>query len=149
MDEVYLAEYSEKALEAKRAATAAATEGESLEARLERGKAVFQGTCSTCHQAEGQGLASVFPPLAKSDFLMADKERSIHVVLAGLSSEITVNGQRYQNVMPSWSHLTDHEIANVLTYVRNSYGNHGDPVTASEVAKVRASLPKPTEQGHP
>ena len=147
VDEVYLAEYSEKALEAKRAATAAATEGESLEARLERGKAVFQGTCSTCHQAEGQGLASVFPPLAKSDFLMADKERSIHVVLAGLSSEITVNGQRYQNVMPSWSHLTDHEIANVLTYVRNSFGNQGDPVTASEVAKVRTSLPKPAEQG--
>jgi nitrite reductase (NO-forming) len=150
VDEVYLAEYSEKALEAKRAAAAAATtEGESLEARLERGKAVFQGTCSTCHQAEGQGLASVFPPLAKSDFLMADKERSIRIVLAGLSSEITVNGQRYQNVMPSWSHLTDHEIANVLTYVRNSFGNQGDPVTAGEVAKVRASLPKPTEQGHP
>jgi nitrite reductase (NO-forming) len=149
VDEVYLAEYSEKALEAKRTAKEAATEGESLEARLARGKAVFQGTCSTCHQGEGQGLASVFPPLAKSDFLMADKERSIHVVLSGLSGDLTVNGQRYNNMMPSWSHLTDHEIANVLTYVRNSFGNRGDPVTTDEVAKVRASLPKPAEQGHP
>ncbi len=51
---------------------------------MQRGKAVFLGTCSTCHQLEGQGLASVFPPLAKSDYLMADKERSIHIVLEGL-----------------------------------------------------------------
>jgi nitrite reductase (NO-forming) len=149
VDEVYLADYSEKALEAKRAAAAATKEGESLEARMEHGKATFQGTCSTCHQAEGQGLASVFPPLAKSDFLMADKERSVHVVLAGLSGPLTVNGQGYNNVMPAWAHLTDHEIANVLTYVRNSFGNQGDPVADEEVAKVRASLPKPTVSGHP
>ena len=149
VDEVYLAQYSEKALEAKRAAAEAAGGHESLEARLARGKATFQGTCSTCHQAEGQGLASVFPPLAKSDFLMADKERSIHVVLTGLSGPITVNGQPYNNVMPSWAHLTDHELANVLTYVRNSFGNQGEPVTDEEVAKVRASLPKPVEGGHP
>lgn len=149
VDEVYLAEYSAKALEAKRHAAEATAEGESLEARLLQGKAVFQGTCSTCHQAEGQGLASVFPPLAKSDFLMADKERSIHAVLAGLSGPITVNGQAYNNVMPSWAHLTDHEIASVLTYVRNSFGNKGEPVTDEEVAKVRASLPKPAEAGHP
>jgi len=149
VDEVYLAQYSEKALEARRAAAEAAKEGESLEARLAHGKATFQGTCSTCHQAEGQGLASVFPPLAKSDFLMADKERSIHVVLAGLSGPVTVNGQTYNNVMPSWAHLTDHEIANVLTYVRNSFGNQGDPVRDDEVAKVRASLQRPPETGHP
>jgi nitrite reductase (NO-forming) len=149
VDEVYLAEYSQKAVEARKEAAEASAEGESLEARMARGKATFQGTCSTCHQAEGQGLASVFPPLAKSDFLMADKERSVHVVLAGLSGPITVNGQPYDNVMPSWAHLTDHELANVLTYVRNSFGNQGEPVTDDEVAKVRASLPKPAEGGHP
>jgi mono/diheme cytochrome c family protein len=80
---------------------------------------------------------------------MADKERSIHVVLAGLSGPVTVNGQTYNNVMPSWAHLTDHEIANVLTYVRNSFGNRGDPVRDDEVAKVRASLQRPPETGHP
>ncbi|HEX5065965.1 MAG TPA: c-type cytochrome, partial [Myxococcota bacterium] len=149
VDEAYLAEYSAAALEAKRAAAAASAGGESLEAQLARGKATYQGTCSTCHQAEGQGLASVFPPLAKSDYLMADKQRSIHVVLAGLSGPITVNGQPYNNVMPAWAHLTDHEIANVLSYVRSSFGNQGDPVTDAEVAAVRASLPKPQQGGHP
>jgi nitrite reductase (NO-forming) len=149
LDEAYVAQYSEKAQAAKRQAAEAAAEGETLEAHLARGKATYQGTCSTCHQAEGQGLASVFPPLAKSDYLMADKERSIHVVLAGLSGPITVNGQPYNNVMPAWAHLTDHEIANVLSYVRNSFGNQGEPVTDAEVAKVRAALPKPAEAGHP
>jgi nitrite reductase (NO-forming) len=149
IDEVYLAEYSEKAIEAKRAAEQATTSGESVDARLARGKAVFQGTCSTCHQAEGQGLAGVFPPLSRSDYLMADKERSIHAVLAGLSGPLTVNEKPYNNVMPSWAHLTDHEIADVLTYVRNSFGNEGEPVTDEEVARSRASLPKPAEGGHP
>jgi nitrite reductase (NO-forming) len=149
VDEVYLAEYSEKAVEARKEAAQASGGGETLEARMARGKATFQGTCSTCHQAEGQGLASVFPPLAQSDFLMADKERSIHVVLAGLSGEVVVNGQKYNNVMPAWAHLTDHELANVLTYVRNSFGNQGEPVLDAEVAKVRASLPKAETSGHP
>ena len=149
LDEVYVAQYSEKAQAAKREAAEAAAEGETLEARLARGKATYQGTCSTCHQAEGQGLASVFPPLAKSDFLMADKQRSIHVVLAGLTGPITVNGQPYNNVMPAWAHLTDHEIANVLTYVRQSFGNQGEPVADEEVASVRASLAKPVQSGHP
>ena len=149
VDEAYLAEYSATALEAKRAAATAAAGGETLEARLAQGRATFQGTCSTCHQAEGQGLASVFPPLAKSDYLMADKQRAIHVVLAGLSDPVTVNGQPYNNVMPSWAHLTDHEIANVLSYVRSSFGNQGEPVTDEEVAAVRASLPKPAQGGHP
>jgi nitrite reductase (NO-forming) len=147
VDEVYLAEYSERALEAKRAAEDA--DGDRPEARLSRGKVVYQGTCSTCHQAEGQGLAGVFPLLAKSDFLMADKERSIHAVLAGLSGPITVNGQPFNNVMPAWAHLTDHEIANVLSYVRSSFGNSGEPVTDAEVAKVRAALPKPVGGAHP
>jgi nitrite reductase (NO-forming) len=149
VDEVYLADYSEKSLEAKRAAAEASEQGDSLAARLARGKAVYQGICSTCHQAEGQGLAGVFPPLAKSDFLMADKARSIHSVLAGLTGPITVNGAAYNNVMPPWQHLTDHEIADVLTYVRNSFGNQGEPVRDEEVASARAALQKPAPSGHP
>lgn len=149
VDEVYIAQYSEKAVEARKEAATASAEGDSFEMHMARGKATFQGTCSTCHMAEGQGLAGVFPPLAKSDYLMADKERSIHTVLAGLSGEITVNGQKYNNVMPGWAYLTDREIANVLTFVRNSFGNKGDAVTAAEVAKVRATLPKVDTSGHP
>ena len=107
------------------------------------------GTCSTCHQLEGQGLASVFPPLAKSDYLMADKQRSIHIVLAGLQGPVTVNGQTYNNVMPPLANFTDHEIADVLTFVRNSFGNQGEHVTDEEVASVRASLKQPEAGGHP
>jgi nitrite reductase (NO-forming) len=149
VDEVYIAQYSKKASEARAEAAEAIAEGDPLEASMARGRATYQGTCSTCHMAEGQGLAGVFPPLAKSDYLMADKERSIHAVLAGLTGEITVNGQKYNNVMPAWSHLTDREIANVLTYARNSFGNEGEPVTPDEVAKVRAALPKTETSGHP
>jgi nitrite reductase (NO-forming) len=149
VDEAYLAQRSPKAVAALKEAKEAEAEGDTLEARVARGKAVFQGTCSTCHQQEGQGLGSVFPPLAKSDFLMADKERSIHVVLAGLSGEIVVNGAKYNNVMPPFAHLTDHEIADVLTYVRNDFGNRGDPVLDAEVAKIRAEVTKPPPSGHP
>jgi nitrite reductase (NO-forming) len=146
IDEVYLAERSAKATEALKGSKDG---GDSLEARMARGKAVFMGTCSTCHQLEGQGLASVFPPLAKSDYLMADKQRSIHTVLAGVQGPIEVNGQTYNNVMPPLGNFTDHEIADVLTYVRNSFGNKGDPVSDAEVAAARTALKQPAAEGHP
>ena len=132
------------------ATAAAALEKGSLDLKTQiaSGELLFKGTCSVCHQPTGQGIPNAFPPLAKSDFLMADKERSIHVVLTGLSGELTVNGAKYNNVMPSWAHLTDHELADVLTFVRNSFGNQGESVTDAEVAKVRATLPKPAA-GHP
>ncbi len=146
VDEVYLAERSPKATEALAQAEAA---GDTLAAQMARGKAVFLGTCSTCHQLEGQGLASVFPPLAGSDYLMADKERSIRIVLEGLSGPITVKGQSFDNVMPPLANFTDHEIADVLSYVRNSFGNQGDGVLDAEVAAVRAALRAPRAEGHP
>ncbi len=149
VDEVYLGPYSSAAEAARARAKTAAAEGETLEAKIARGKAVFAGICSTCHQAEGQGLANIFPPLAKSDFLMQDKQRAIHIVLHGLSGPVTVNGQSYNNVMPSLANLTDHEIADVLTFERNSWGNQGEPVTPEEVAKVRAETQEPPHAGHP
>lgn len=79
---------------------------------------------------------------------MADRTRSIRVVLAGLSGPITVNGQPYNGAMPAFSNLTDHEIAAALTYVRSHFGNQGDAITDEEVAAVRASLPPPPS-GHP
>ncbi len=85
---------------------------------MEKGKRVFSQTCFACHQAEGQGLPGVFPPLAKSDFLMADKSRAIRGVIKGQSGEMTVNGQKYNGVMPPVL-LTDEQIAHVLTFVRN------------------------------
>ncbi len=146
VDETYL---GDKSPEAQALIEKARAGGDTLQARIERGKAVYLGTCSTCHQLEGQGLSSVFPPLAKSDFLMADRERSIHIVLAGLAGPIDVNGSRYDNVMPPFANLTDHEIADVLTFVRSSWGNGGDAIDESEVARVRAALPKVAREGHP
>jgi nitrite reductase (NO-forming) len=113
------------------------------EGQIEAGRVLFAGTCSVCHQNDGAGLPDVFPPLAKSDFLMADKERSIAIVLNGLSGPVTVNGKNYNSVMPPMSQLTDDEVANILTYVRNSWGNEGEAVSKEEVAKVRATTKRP------
>ena len=108
---------------------------------MEKGKRVYTQVCFACHQGEGQGLPGVFPPLAKSDYLMADKSRAITSLIKGLSGPITVNGQAYNGVMPP-AMLSDEQLANVLTYVRNSWGNSGDVVTIDEVKKVHAEITK-------
>src|SRR5712691_11301342 len=107
------------------------------EIQVEKGKLVFMQTCAVCHQTQGQGLPQVFPPLASSDFLMADKARSIRIVLRGTSGPISVNGTTYDSVMPPVVQLTDEQVAHVLTYVRNSWGNMGDAVSPDEVRLVR------------
>lgn len=106
--------------------------------RLEIGKQVYAQNCAACHQADGTGIPSAFPPLAKSDFLSADAARAIRVVSGGLSGKITVNGKDYNGVMPAWN-LTDEELAGVLTYVSASWGNSGADVTAAEVKKNRVA----------
>ncbi len=106
---------------------------------MEKGKRVFTQTCFACHQAEGQGLPPVFPPLAKSDYLMADKDRAIVGVIKGVSGPIKVNGTDYNGVMPPVL-LNDEQVASVLTYVRNSWGNQGEPVTIEDVKRVRAQI---------
>lgn len=106
--------------------------------QLERGKALFQQHCYLCHQASGQGTTGVFPPLAKSDFLLADKARSIRILCEGLSQEIVVNGVKYNGTMPP-STLNDAEVADVLTYARSAWGNTGEAVAVAEVMAVRAT----------
>ena len=102
------------------------------------GQRVYQTYCMGCHQAEGQGIPGTFPPLAKSDFLMADTGRAIETVLNGLTEPLEVNGQQYHGTMPPMGHLKDDDIAEVLSYIRSSWGNAGPPVSAAEVASVRA-----------
>lgn len=104
----------------------------SLAEKMEFGKNIYMQTCFACHQGEGQGIANAFPPLAKSDYLNADVNRAIDIVLYGLSGEITVNGNKYNSVMTAQS-LSDEEVANVLTYVYNSWGNSGADVTPAMV----------------
>jgi nitrite reductase (NO-forming) len=107
------------------------------EIQIEKGKRVYLQNCAMCHQADGKGLPNVFPPLAPSDYLMADKTRSVGVVLRGLSGPVTVNGQRYDGIMPPQVTLNDEQIAHVLTFIRNSWGNKGEAVTIEEVKAVR------------
>jgi nitrite reductase (NO-forming) len=104
---------------------------------MKEGAQVFTSVCSPCHQREAQGLTNVFPPLAKSDFLMADKDRAIRILLEGLKGEIVVNGTTYRGEMPK-PPVNDAQIAAVLTYVRNSFGNKGEPVTLQDVERVRS-----------
>jgi len=121
-----------------------------LQDQINAGKEVYMkaavggGMCFTCHQQNGEGLAGQFPPLAGSDWVLGDKSRLIKISMYGLMGEIEVNGVKYNNVMappgiPPGS-LTDEQIANVLTYIRNDWGNSASAVSPDEVATVRASL---------
>jgi mono/diheme cytochrome c family protein len=104
------------------------------------GATLYQINCSACHQATGEGLKGIFPPLAQSDYLLADKERSIRIALQGIGGPIVVNGVEYQGVMPAPAPMDDQQVADVLTYVRSAWGNRGDAVTPAEVKQVRAAL---------
>ena len=105
--------------------------------QIKSGKEMFGRTCFACHQPEGQGVPNAFPPLAKSDFLNANSDIAIGAVLHGLSGEITVNGKKFNNVMTS-QNLTDEEVADVLTYVYNSWGNNKTVITPAKVKAIRA-----------
>jgi nitrite reductase (NO-forming) len=105
------------------------------------GKKVFMGLCASCHQPTAKGIPGAFPPLAGSDFLMADKRRSIGIVLHGLMGPVVVNGATFANVMPPQAQLTDDQISSVLSFVRSNFGNTGEPVSPQEVADVRAGHP--------
>ncbi len=108
--------------------------------QFERGQALYAVHCASCHQFSGEGVPGAFPPLAGSDYLMADKERSIRIAVQGQSGEITVNGVVYNGVMPPLPALDDNMIADVTTYVRGAWSNRGDAVTLPEVQAVRAQI---------
>ena len=122
------------------ASSAFTPQDDKLKASMESGKGVYAGVCLACHMQNGEGITGVFPPLAKSDYLMKDVDRNIKSLIEGLSGEIKVNGSTYNQVMPA-SGLDDQDIADVLNYVMNSWGNKADEmISKKQVAKVRASL---------
>lgn len=152
VDEVYIGDASDAgAASSKREAELVAKRAEVIasnaeignitrEIQMERGKKVYLTSCFACHLANGEGLPGVFPPLAKSDFMQADKSRAIRAVAKGISGPITVNGKQYNNIMPPQM-LDDDQIANVLTYVMNSFGNDMGVVTRDDVKRARAENP--------
>lgn len=107
-------------------------------ALMTRGAKVYNEYCKTCHQATGQGLGTVYPPVAKSDYLKtAKKEQVIKDVVLGKSGKLKVNGKDYNGVMvPLPSKYTNEDAAAVITYVYNSFGNSGPVVTVADVKKV-------------
>jgi nitrite reductase (NO-forming) len=104
--------------------------------RIALGETIYTSNCIACHQPTGVGIPQAFPPLAGSDFLNADKIRAIKTVSGGLQGSVTVNNQEFNGVMPAWN-LTDEEIANVLTYIYNNWGNSKLEVTPEEVNEYR------------
>jgi len=138
LDSVYIGDRAQPNLVAVSTATKNAANGTlSLQDQIQAGQALFTGTCSVCHQPTGAGLPGVFPPLAKSDFLAADKSRAINIVLGGLSGKVTVNGNEFNSVMPPMNQFNDDEVANILTYVLNSWGNPGGRITTADVKAMR------------
>jgi nitrite reductase (NO-forming) len=148
VDSTYLGDKQADLSSVAVASHAAASGNLSLDIQIKAGGALFNGACSVCHQATGLGLEGVFPPLAKSDFLAANKERAIGVVVNGLTGPVAVNGKAYNSVMPPMSQLADDEVANILTYAGNSWGNNMGVFSAEQVAKVRATTPRPKGAAH-
>tara|TARA_R110002073_G_scaffold8207_6_gene45890 strand:+ start:21398 stop:22819 length:1422 start_codon:yes stop_codon:yes gene_type:complete len=111
-------------------------QNKTLAQKISDGKQVYTKTCFACHQANGEGIANAFPPLANSDYLNADVKRAISIVLNGKTGEITVNGKKYNSVMTRQT-LTDEEVADVMTYIYNSWNNKKTNVSISTVQLVK------------
>lgn len=104
------------------------------------GAKVYATNCAACHQANGQGLAGAFPPLAGSEWVKGDASVPVKIVLNGISGPITVAGTEYNSVMPGLGALKDGEIAAAVSYIRSSWDNGASEVTAEEVAVIRAEI---------
>ena len=120
-----------------------------LERKLSSGEKIFAARCASCHQANGQGIEGQFPPLAGSEWVSADPAVISNIILKGLKGEIVVKGKTYGTsaaVNMAAVPISDREIANVVTYVRQSWGNSSSEVSEGEVAKFRADSAEQQEQ---
>jgi mono/diheme cytochrome c family protein len=111
-----------------------------LKASLERGKVVYTASCLVCHQADGGGVPRMNPPLIKTKWVLGDKKDLITVMLKGMNEPIEIEDEEYHNPMPPHKELSDQQIADVLTYVRNNFGNKASAVSSGEVKAVRAKV---------
>ena len=107
-------------------------------ATMDRGKKVYIQFCIACHQVDGSGVPGLNPPLEKTPHVLGTKTRLIRIVLKGMNTHEEIDGESYSNTMAAHNHLTDQQIADVLTYVRNSFGNKAVIITPGDVKYVRA-----------
>ena len=105
----------------------------------QRGAALYKKYCLTCHQADGSGVPKMNPPLIKTSYVTGDKNKLIQWVLKGSSEKVPIDGEYYNNNMPAQNYLTDQQIADVLTYIRGSFGNKSSAILPAEVKSVRGS----------
>lgn len=111
-------------------------------ATMQRGKKVYEQYCTSCHQADGGGVPGLNPPLEKTSYVLGGKTRLIQVVLKGMNTHEEINGETYSNIMAPFNFLTDTQISDVLTYIRNSFGNKAIAITTGEVKYVRTKTKK-------
>lgn len=109
-----------------------------VEMDLSAGKKVYEENCKVCHQENGEGVAGTFPPLANSDYMLADKLRAVRQAIYGSKEPITVNGVEYPGNVMTIIELTDDQVRDVVNYVLNSWGNNGGTVTLEDVIAARA-----------
>ena len=109
---------------------------------MERGKKVYDQYCMPCHMQDGTGVPRLNPPLVKTSYVLGDKKTIIEIVIKGFDAQVEIEGEYYQNAMAPHDFLTDEQIADVATYVRNSFGNKAPVVVPSDVKAVRAALKK-------
>lgn len=112
-----------------------------LKQSIDRGATVYKQKCITCHQADGGGVPHLNPPLIRTDYVLGDKNRLISIVVNGLKQEIEIDDDLYSNPMPPVA-ATDQQIADVLTYIRNSFGNKASPITLAEVKAFKVKKKK-------
>ena len=114
------------------------TVGGSGQSSFAAGQQLYSRVCITCHQKDGGGVPRLNPPLIRTDYVLGDKSRLIQIVLKGLNKPIEIEDEMYTNPMPAQAALSDQQIADVLTYVRNSFGNKASAISPSEVKAIRA-----------
>ena len=107
-----------------------------LKASMTKGKDIYTSYCMSCHMENGEGLEDVYPPLAKADYMMADKKRMIQQILYGATGPQKVNGKTYNGEMTGFD-LTDQEVSDLSNYIRNSFGNKSKETTPEEVKAAR------------
>jgi mono/diheme cytochrome c family protein len=110
------------------------------EDRLSRGAQLYQQHCALCHRPDGQGVEDLYPPLAGTNWVTGSKDRLINVLLRGLSEPIEVNGKTYEEAMAPYAHLSDEELAAILSFIRQSWGNEAGAVLPAEVREERRLL---------
>lgn len=113
------------------------TSQDPLQESIERGSEIYTDFCMTCHLPNGEGVENTYPPLAKSDYLLKNREKSIRGIKYGQEGEMVVNGKTYNDVMAPLG-LSDAEVADVMNYISNNWGNKNDKiVTEEEVSKIK------------